>query len=60
MKLDITGQAPGARRIDLVYVCPKCVNDYDAYFCRADAKTLRFRCPFCKGPLKLITPPMEA
>jgi len=59
MKLDITGQPPGARRIDIVYACPRCAEDYGAYFCRADAKSLKFKCPFCGSELAVITPPVE-
>ena len=57
--LDITGQAPGGRKFELVYYCPKCAEDYEAYFCRADARSLKYKCPYCRGELKLLSPPLE-
>ncbi|MCE4603717.1 MAG: hypothetical protein F7B20_01980 [Aeropyrum sp.] len=54
--MDITGQPPGGRKIDLVYACPKCARDYNAYFCRADARSLKYRCPFCGSELVVISP----
>lgn len=39
---------------DIVYHCPKCVKTHDAYFCEADYKRLKGRCPFCGSELKLI------
>ncbi len=56
MYLDITGQPPATRRLDIVYACPKCAEDYNAYFCRADARSLKYRCPFCRAELAVISP----
>ncbi len=59
--LSLTGQYPGAgRRIEIVYSCPKCAMDYGAYFCHADARKVKYTCPFCGGPLKVVSPlPVE-
>ena len=58
--LSLTGQKPGAaRRIEIVYHCPKCAQTYGAYFCAADARMLKYTCPFCGGPLKEATPKFE-
>ncbi|HIP65544.1 MAG TPA: hypothetical protein EYH08_03350 [Pyrodictium sp.] len=39
LKMDVT--------TDPVYVCPACMEKYEAYFCPADARRLHHRCPFC-------------
>ncbi len=39
---------------DMVYHCPKCSKDRDAFFCEADYKRLKGRCPFCGSELKLV------
>ncbi len=58
--LSLTGQSPGgARRIEVVYYCPHCAKDYGAYFCAADARMLKYRCPFCGRELKQVTPSFE-
>jgi DNA-directed RNA polymerase subunit RPC12/RpoP len=57
--LSITGQSPASRKIEVVYYCPNCAKDYGAYFCQADARMLKYRCPFCGGPLKRLTPEYE-
>ncbi len=35
-----------------VYYCPKCAKTRGAYFCAADAKRLKYRCPYCGSELK--------
>ncbi|AFL67039.1 MULTISPECIES: hypothetical protein [Desulfurococcus] len=36
-----------------IYYCPKCVSQkLNAYFCAADARTLHYKCPYCKSELK--------
>jgi predicted RNA-binding Zn-ribbon protein involved in translation (DUF1610 family) len=57
--LSLTGQSPGSRKIEVVYYCPDCARDYGAYFCHADARMLKYRCPFCGKPLKRYTPQFE-
>jgi len=42
-KLDITR--------DIVYVCPKCRETQNAYFCEAHARKLKYKCPFCGSEL---------
>lgn len=54
--LDLTGQPPGARRIDIVYACPRCASDYGAFFCRADARRVKYSCPFCGSRLVVVSP----
>lgn len=54
--LDMTGQRPGSRRFDVVYMCPKCATKYGAYFCSADARSLKYKCPFCGSDLVQVTP----
>jgi len=55
--LSLTGQKPGSgRKIDIVYYCPHCAKDYGAYFCHADARMLKYRCPFCGRPLQVASP----
>ena len=54
--MDITGQQPGARKIDIVYACPKCAEPYGAYFCRADARRVKYTCPYCGSKLVVISP----
>ncbi|MEM1620242.1 MAG: hypothetical protein QXU97_01970 [Fervidicoccaceae archaeon] len=39
IKLDISKR--------LVYYCDKCSKTLNAFFCEADAKRLRYRCPYC-------------
>ena len=41
---------------DITYVCRYCETKYDAYFCPADAKRLRYRCPYCGRELTLYNP----
>lgn len=37
-----------------IYYCPECRGKgVDAYFCHAHASNVHFKCPFCKGELKL-------
>ncbi|MFP3233026.1 MAG: hypothetical protein RXR08_04895 [Sulfolobaceae archaeon] len=36
---------------DIVYKCPKCEKKYMAYFCEADARGLKYRCPYCGSEL---------
>jgi DNA-directed RNA polymerase subunit RPC12/RpoP len=36
---------------DIVYKCPKCEKKYRAYFCEADARGLKYRCPYCGSEL---------
>jgi DNA-directed RNA polymerase subunit RPC12/RpoP len=56
-KLSLTGQKPrGGRRFEPVYACPKCSKKFNAYFCAADAKRLKYRCPYCGSKLVLVTP----
>jgi len=56
-RLSLTGQKPGsARKIEVVYYCPKCAERYGAYFCAADARALKYRCPFCGGRLEIASP----
>lgn len=33
------------------YYCPKCGEEYGAYFCSPDSKTLHYKCPFCNGAI---------
>ncbi|EZQ06852.1 MULTISPECIES: hypothetical protein [Acidianus] len=33
--------------IEVVYKCPKCEKKYNAYFCEADKRTLKGKCPYC-------------
>ncbi|MFP3402760.1 MAG: hypothetical protein RXN87_04380 [Acidilobus sp.] len=54
--LDLSGQRPDSRRFEPVYMCPKCAKTLDAYFCAADARSLKYRCPFCGSELVLATP----
>jgi len=55
--LDLSGQKPrAARRFQPVYYCPKCAGEYGAYFCSADARALKYECPFCRTRLELATP----
>ncbi|BCS94195.1 hypothetical protein [Metallosphaera javensis (ex Sakai et al. 2022)] len=37
--------------IDVVYKCPKCEKKYKAYFCEADKRGLKGRCPYCNTEL---------
>ncbi|AWR94963.1 hypothetical protein [Acidianus brierleyi] len=37
--------------IDVVYKCPKCEKKYNAYFCEADKRTLKGKCPYCGSDL---------
>ncbi len=39
---------------DLIYVCPKCEEKYEAYFCEADYRKLHGRCPYCNSELQLL------
>ncbi len=39
---------------DIVYWCPKCGPKYGIYYCRADAKRLHGKCPFCGTELVLV------
>ncbi len=32
---------------DVVYKCPKCEKKYKAYFCEADKRGLKGKCPYC-------------
>lgn len=46
-KLDVTKR--------LVYRCPQCyVDPVRAYFCEADARRLRYKCPFCGKKLETL------
>lgn len=54
--LSLTGNYPGTRQFIVVYACPKCARDYEAYFCHADARKVKYTCPYCGGPLKPLTP----
>ena len=55
--LSLTGQQPGSvRKIEVVYYCPHCAKDYGAYFCAADARMIKYKCPFCGRDLKIATP----
>ncbi len=38
----------------IVYHCPKCVQQFEAYFCEAHARKLHYRCPYCGTELKLF------
>jgi hypothetical protein len=57
--LDITGGV-GRVKKSIVYACPRCAQEYEAYFCRACAKKVRYTCPYCRSPLTLVTPLVEA
>jgi len=46
-KMDVT------RRV--VYRCPECSKHFDAYFCEADARLLRYKCPYCRERLVVAT-----
>ncbi len=35
-----------------VYVCPKCRDSQDAYFCEAHARKVKHRCPYCGTELE--------
>lgn len=55
--LDLTGQPPGATTpTDIVYACPKCVGPRGAYFCHADARAVKYSCPYCGSKLVILTP----
>lgn len=60
-RLNLTGQKPrGARRYEVVYACPKCTEKYEAYFCAADARAVKYKCPYCGTKLELVSPiPVE-
>ena len=59
-RLSLAGQKPRSRRTEIVYACPKCAKDYGAYFCAADARALKYRCPFCGTRLEIVSPqPIE-
>ncbi len=36
---------------DAVYACPKCGSTANVYYCLADYKRLRGKCPYCKSDL---------
>ncbi|MEM0015450.1 MAG: hypothetical protein QW281_02015 [Saccharolobus sp.] len=36
---------------DIVYKCPKCEKKYAAYFCEADKRGLKGKCPYCGAEL---------
>jgi predicted RNA-binding Zn-ribbon protein involved in translation (DUF1610 family) len=40
---------------DLVYRCPKDEKKLQAYFCEADARGLKFKCPHCGSELELMS-----
>ena len=54
--LNVTGQKPRSRRVDVVYACPKCAEQYEAYFCAADARAVKYTCPFCRSRLEIVSP----
>ncbi len=55
--LSLTGMQPGGwRKASIAYYCPKCEKDYLAYFCHADARKVKYTCPYCGGPLRPATP----
>ncbi|MCE4608459.1 MAG: hypothetical protein F7B61_05830 [Caldisphaeraceae archaeon] len=57
--MDLSGQKPGSRHEEVVYMCPKCSKTVEAYFCAADAKRLGYRCPYCGSQLVLASPLVE-
>ena len=57
--LDLTGQRPGSKKFEPVYACPKCASTLGAYFCAADARSLKYRCPFCGSDLVLVSPLLQ-
>ncbi|GAB6148262.1 hypothetical protein JCM10135_08040 [Stetteria hydrogenophila] len=54
--LDLSGQKPRTRKTEVVYACPKCAAKYEAYFCAADARALKYTCPFCGSKLEIVSP----
>jgi len=52
--LDLSGQKPGSRKFEVVYACPKCAAKLGAYFCSADARSLKYRCPFCSADARSL------
>jgi len=55
--LSLTGQHPAyGRKLEVVYACNNCAEDRGAYFCRADARSLKYTCPFCGNELTVVTP----
>jgi len=56
--LDATGGV-GKTKKTLTYMCPRCAQLYQAYFCHACARKVKYTCPYCKGPLTLLTPIVE-
>lgn len=36
-----------------IYFCPKCAQSREAYFCLADYKKLKGKCPYCDSELQL-------
>ncbi|AFZ71026.1 hypothetical protein Calag_1314 [Caldisphaera lagunensis DSM 15908] len=57
--LDLSGQKPNARHEEVVYACPKCAKTLNVYFCAADAKRLRYHCPYCGSQLTVVSPLIE-
>lgn len=55
-RLNLSGQKPRSRRVEVVYACPKCAAKYGAYFCAADARFLKYTCPFCGSKLEIVSP----
>lgn len=52
-----------AREMDItkniVYYCPKCVSNHRSYFCEADARRLKYKCPYCGHELEVLGMPKQ-
>ncbi len=55
-KMNLSGQKPRSRKVEVVYACPKCAEKYEAYFCAADARFVKYTCPFCGTKLEIVSP----
>ena len=56
-KLSLSGYKPrSARQVEVVYACPRCLDEHESYFCAADARRVKFRCPYCGSKLVLASP----
>lgn len=59
-RLDLSGRKPGVvRGLQVVYYCPKCYRDHDTYLCHADARRVKYKCPYCGSQLAVFSPLLE-
>lgn len=38
----------------IAYRCPKDMTKFNAYFCEADARGLKYKCPYCGSDLEMV------